>query len=203
VSRETIELAFIVAVQQLPPQGRAALLLRDVLGWSANDCAALLDVSVAAVNSSLQRARAVLEEHLPPDREAWSAEYEGHERELVERYVDIHEHPLDEEKLLALLAENARWAMPPDPVSITGRARMCAAWKEGGFGTPEFGELRCVVTRANGQPAVGVYRRREGEPDYRPLAIDVLRMSGGAVVEILTFVPGQFAALGLPESAGR
>ena len=199
VSRETIELAFIVAVQQLPPQGRAALLLRDVLGWSAVDSATLLDVSVAALNSSLQRARAVVQEHLPPDREAWSAEYEGQERELVKRYVDAHEHH-DEEKLLALLAENARWAMPPDPVSITGRARMCAAWREGGFGTAEFGELRCVVTRANGQPAVGVYRRREGEgeEDYRPLAIDVLRMADGVVAEILTFVPGQFAALGLP-----
>jgi RNA polymerase sigma-70 factor, ECF subfamily len=181
----------------LPPQGRAALLLRDVLGWSAVDSATLLDVSVAALNSSLQRARAVLQEHLPPDRAAWSAEYEGQERELVERYVDAHEHH-DEEKLLALLAENARWAMPPDPVSITGRARMYAAWREGGFGTVEFGELRCVVTRANGQPAVGVYRRREGEDDYRPLAIDVLRMADGVVAEILTFVPGQFAALGLP-----
>ena len=197
VSRETIELAFIVAVQQLPPQGRAALLLRDVLGWSAVDSATLLDVSVGALNSSLQRARAVLQEHLPPDRAAWSAEYEGQERELVERYVDAHEHH-DEEKLLALLAENARWAMPPDPVSITGRARMYAAWREGGFGTAEFGALRCVVTRANGQPAVGVYRRREGEEDYRPLAIDVLRMADGVVAEILTFVPGQFAALGLP-----
>jgi RNA polymerase sigma-70 factor (ECF subfamily) len=197
VSRETIELAFIVAVQQLPPQGRAALLLRDVLGWSAADSAALLDVSVAAMNSSLQRARAVLQEHLPADRSAWSAEYEGQERELVERYVDAHEHH-DEERLLALLAENARWAMPPDPVAITGRARMYEAWQQGGFGTPEFGELRCVVTRANGQPAVGVYRRRKGEEDYRPLAIDVLRMSDGVVAEILTFVPGQFAALGLP-----
>jgi RNA polymerase sigma-70 factor (ECF subfamily) len=199
LSRETIELAFIVAVQQLPPQGRAALLLRDVLGWSAADSAKLLDVSVAALNSSLQRARAVLQEHLPADRSAWSAEYEGQERELVERYVDAHEHH-DEEKLLALLAENARWAMPPDPVSITGRAAMYAAWREGGFGTAEFGELRCVVTRANGQPAVGVYRRRDREEDFRPLAIDVLRMSDGVVAEILTFVPGQFTALGLPEA---
>ena len=153
VSRETIELAFIVAVQQLPPQGRAALLLRDVLGWSAVDSATLLDVSVAALNSSLQRARAVLQEHLPPD-----------------------------------------------PVSITGRARMYAAWREGGFGTAEFGELRCVVTRANRQPAVGFYRRREGEDDFRPLAVDVLRVADGVVAEILTFVPGQFAALGLPEA---
>ena len=199
LSRETIELAFIVAVQQLPPQGRAALLLRDVLGWPAVDSAELLDVSVAALNSSLLRARAVLHEHLPADRTAWSAEYEGQERELVERYVNVHEHH-DEEKLLALLAVNARWAMPPDPVSITGRARMYAAWREGGFGTAEFGELRCVVTRANGQPAVGVYRRREGEENYRPLAIDVLRMANGVVAEILTFVPGQFAALRLPRA---
>jgi RNA polymerase sigma-70 factor (ECF subfamily) len=199
VSRETIELAFIVAVQQLPAQGRAALLLRDVLGWPAADSAALLDVSVAALNSSLQRARAVLQEHLPPDRAAWNAEYEGQERALVARYVAAHEHH-DEEQLLALLAENARWAMPPDPVSITGRERMWAAWQEGGFGTPAFGDLRSVVTRANGQPAVGVYQRRVGEPHYRPLAIDVLRVADGVIVEILTFVPGQFAALGLPDA---
>jgi RNA polymerase sigma-70 factor (TIGR02960 family) len=197
VARETIELAFIVAVQQLPPQGRAALLLRDVLGWSAADSATLLDVSIAAMNSSLQRARAVLQEHLPADRSAWSAEYEGQERELVERYVEVHEH-YDEDKLLALLAENARWAMPPDPVAIAGRSRMYAAWREGGFGTPEFGELRCVVTRANRQPAVGIYQRRVGEENYRPMAIDVLRMVDGVVGEIVTFVPGQFAALGLP-----
>lgn len=198
-SRETIELAFIIAVQQVPPQGRAALLLRDVLGWSAADSAQLLDISVAALNSSLQRARAVLGEHLPADRVAWSAEYDAEERELVARYVDANED-YDEDGLLALIAENARWAMPPDPVSITGAAEMCSAWKEGGFGTPEFGELRCVVTRANLQPAIGVYRRRDGEEEYRPLAVDVLRMADGVVAEILTFVPGQFEALGLPVS---
>jgi RNA polymerase sigma-70 factor (ECF subfamily) len=75
---------------------------------------------------------------------------------------------------------------------------MYAAWREGGFGSPEFGDLRCVLTRANRQPAVGIYRRREGEEDYRPLAIDVLRVADGAIAEILTLVPGQFAALGLP-----
>lgn len=198
-SRETIELAFIIAVQQVPPQGRAALLLRDVLGWSAADSAQLLDISVAALNSSLQRARAVLGEHLPADRVHWSAEYEAAEGDLVARYVAANED-YDEASLLALIAENARWAMPPDPVSITGRAAMYAAWQEGGFGTPEFGELRCVVTRANGQPAVGVYRRREGEDAYRPLAVDVLRVADGVVAEIITFVPGQFEALGLPPS---
>lgn len=199
VSRETIELAFIIAVQQVPAQGRAALLLRDVLGWSAADSAQLLDISVAALNSSLQRARAILGEHLPADRVGWSAEYAAAERELVARYVAANED-YDEASLRALFAENARWAMPPDPVSITGAAQMFAAWKEGGFGTPAFGELRCVVTRANDQPAVGVYRRREGEQEYRPLAIDVLRMADGVVAEILTFMPGQFEVLGLSPS---
>src|ERR671924_93284 len=102
--------------------------------------------------SSLQRARAVLQAHLPADRTAWSAEYEGQERDLVERYVDAHEHH-DEQKLLALLAENARWAMPPDPVSITGRARMYAAWREGGFGTPHVGEPRRVGNPGHRPPA--------------------------------------------------
>ena len=97
-----------------------------------------------------------------------------------------------------MLAENARWAMPPDPVSITGRERMYAAWLEGGFGTAEFGELRCVVTRANGLPAVAAYVRRAGDAGWSALAMDVLRIEEGAIAEILTFVPGQFAALGLP-----
>jgi len=197
LANETVELAFLVAVQQLPPQGRAVLILRDVLGWTAKDAAELLDITVAAVNSSLQRARAVLQEHLPARRTEWSAEAEHAEKELVARYVAVTEDP-DAEQLVALIHDDARWAMPPDPLSITGNRKMLAAWEEGGYGTPAFGDLRCVVTTVNRQPAVAVYRCRPGEDVHRPMALDVLRVEDGRISEILTFVPGVFASLGLP-----
>ena len=196
VSRETIELAFIVAVQQLPPQGRAALLLRDVLGWSAADSATLLDVSVAALNSSLQRARAVLQETSRRTVRPGAPSTRGRS----ESSSSATSMPMS---TTTRSSSSRCW-----PKTRAGRCRRtrcrspgvhgCTRRGEGGIGTAEFGELRCVVTRANGQPAVGVYRRREGEEVYRPLAIDVLRMADGVVAEILTFVPGQFAALGLP-----
>jgi RNA polymerase sigma-70 factor (ECF subfamily) len=197
VANETVELAFLVAVQHVPPQGRAVLILRDVLGWTAKDTAALLDITVAAVNSSLQRARAVLGEHLPARRSEWSAEAEEAEKELVARYVAVTEKH-DAEQLVALIHDDAHWAMPPDPLSITGNRKMLAAWEAGGYGTPEWGDLRCLVTSVNRQPAVAVYRCRPGEDVHRPMALDVLRIEDGRVAEILTFVPGLFASLGLP-----
>jgi RNA polymerase sigma-70 factor (ECF subfamily) len=197
LANETVELAFLVAVQQVPPRGRAVLILRDVLGWTARDTAELLDITVAAVNSSLQRARAVLQEHLPARRTEWSAEGERAEKELVARYVAVAEDH-DTEQLLALIRDDARWAMPPHPLSVTGSREMLAVWKEGGYCTQAFGDLRCVVTSVNRQPAVAVYRCRPGEDVHRALALDVLRVEDGRISEILTFVPGVFASLGLP-----
>jgi RNA polymerase sigma-70 factor (ECF subfamily) len=201
VAKETIELAFLVAIQHLPPRQRAVLILRDVLGWSAKETAALLDGSVAAVNSALQRARAALKEHLPRRRTDWAAGADPSEEErvLLQRYMDANERG-DGDALVELLREDARFTMPPEPTVVVGRKKVVAFWVEGGFGSDSFGHLRCVLTRANRQPAVACYLRRPGESEYRALALDVLRIEDGAVAEVTTFVPDIFPAFGLPQT---
>ncbi|MGH2952768.1 MAG: sigma-70 family RNA polymerase sigma factor [Solirubrobacterales bacterium] len=199
VAKETIELAFLVAIQHLPPRQRAVLIVRDALGWSAKETAALLEASVASVNSALQRARATLRKHLPERRLEWAAgtDPSAEEQKLVQRYVEATERA-DADALLELMREDARFWMPPEPGLWLGRESIVAAWKEGGFGTPEWRDFRCEVTRANGQPAVACYRRRPGEREYRPLALDVLRVAEGRVAEIVTFPSELFPAFELP-----
>lgn len=199
LAKETVELAYLVAVQHLPPRSRAVLILRDVLGWSAKDTADLLEMTVAAANSALQRSRTMLQERLPEGRLEWSPQADEQERELVRRYVEVSE-AADSDGLLALIREDAEWSMPPDPLWIKGNRAMMDAWEQGGFNTPEFGDQKCVVTRANGQPAIAVYIRRPGEEAFTPMAMDVLRTTDGLVDEITTFVPGVFPWFGLPES---
>jgi RNA polymerase sigma-70 factor, ECF subfamily len=198
VARETIELAFLAAIQHLPPRQRAALILRDVLGWSAKDTAALLEASVASANSALQRARSTLRDRLPERRTEWgpSSGPSDEERELLRRYLAAHERA-DLEALAELLREDARLTMPPHPTWYAGREAILVAMRQG-F-DPEFGRLRSVVAAANTQPAAAHYLLAPGEPDYRPLALDVLRIEGGRVAEISSFVfPGLFPAFGLP-----
>jgi RNA polymerase sigma-70 factor, ECF subfamily len=169
-----------------------------VLGWSAKDTASLLEVSVASVNSALQRARATLRDRLPERRTEWarSPEPSEEERELLRRYVDAHERA-DMNALAELLREDARLTMPPHPTWYEGREAILIAMRQG-F-DPEFGQLRCLVAAANGQPAAAHYLRRPGESEYRPLALDVLEVEGGLVTEITSFVfPGLFPAFGLP-----
>jgi RNA polymerase sigma-70 factor (ECF subfamily) len=198
VERETIELAFLAAIQHLPPRQRAVLILRDVVGSSANDTAAALETSVAAVNSALQRARATLREQLPERRGEWKrTEASGDvERELLRRYVDAHERA-DLDGLEALLREDARLTMPPIPTWYDGREAILVAMRQG-F-EPSFGRLRTVVAQANLQPAAAHYLQRPGASRYEPLALDVLRLDGERIVEIATFVsPELFPAFGLP-----
>jgi RNA polymerase sigma-70 factor, ECF subfamily len=199
MARETIELAFIAAIQHLPPRQRAVLLLRDVLGWRASDVAGMLEVSVAAANSLLQRARETLRERLG-ERTRWApaSPPTDEERELLRRYVDAHERP-DPDALAALLLEDARLVMPPIPTWFDGRDAIVTASAQG-F-EPAFGRLRAVVTRFNHRPATAWYLQRPGEPDHRPLAMDVLRLDGGAIAEITSFVyPELFGRYGLPMS---
>ncbi len=201
VEKETIELAFIATIQLLPPKQRAVLISRDVLGWSAAECAALLDTSVAAVNSALQRARATLKRHLPPRRLEWAAgsEPDEEERRLLERYMEATERG-DAGAMVRLLREDAFCAMPPDPKWWVGNFEIVDAWVEGGFGNDEWGRLRCIATSTNQQPAVACYVKRAGDTVYRPLAVDVLRVEDGAVAEITAFSLDEplLAALGLP-----
>jgi RNA polymerase sigma-70 factor (ECF subfamily) len=203
VARETIELAFIAAIQHLPPRQRAVLILRDVLGWSAKEAASLLEASVVSVNSALQRARATLRDRLGERRTEWapSSQPSDDERELLRRYLDAHERA-DVEALAQLLREDARLTMPPHPTWFEGRETILIASAKG-F-EPEFGELRGVVAGANLQPTVAHYLRAPGDSEYRPLAFDVLTLEGGRVAEITSFVlPGLFEAFGLAPTPDR
>jgi RNA polymerase sigma-70 factor (ECF subfamily) len=198
VARETIELAFVAAIQHLPPRQRAVLILRDVVGWSSKDAAGLLEVSVVAANSALQRARATLRERLGERRTEWGAstKLSEEERELLRRYVEAHERA-DVEELGELLRADARLTMPPHPIWYAGREAILVAAQQG-F-DPDFGQLRAVATGANRQPAVAYYLRPPRASDYRPLALDVLRVDGGRIAEITSFVfPELFPAFGLP-----
>jgi RNA polymerase sigma-70 factor, ECF subfamily len=198
VARETIELAFLAAIQHLPPRQRAVFILRDVLGWSSKETALLLKASVASVNSALQRARATLRDRLPERRTEWapSSGPSEEERELLRRYVEAHERS-DADALAELLREDARLVMPPHPTWYSGREAIMTAMRQG-F-DPDFGRLRTLVAAANMQPAAAHYLRAPGESAYRPLALDVLRLDRGRVSEITSFVsPELFPAFGLP-----
>jgi len=201
VAKETIELAYLVAIQRLVPLQRAVLILRDVLGCSAKETADVLETSGPAVNSALQRAHAAMKDHLPAQRSEWPADVDATaaERELLKRYVAHSEHA-DPHELKRLLSEDVRFSMPPQPGLWEGRDTVVDAWVEGGFGTEAFGSMRCLVTRANRQPAVACYVRRPGDEHHTPLAIDVLTIAGGEVAEIVTFDGSLFGWFGLPES---
>ena len=188
VAKETIELAFIAAIQLLPAKQRVALIARDVLGWSAAEAAALLDTSVPAVNSALQRARVTMKEHLPRHRVEWTqgSDPSEEERDLLVRYVEATERG-DAEAMVALMREDAFFAMPPQAEWEVGNQAIVDAWVKGGFGSDAFGHLRCLPTRVNSQPAVAVYLRRPDDVEYRAFALDVLRLEDGAVVEIIAF----------------
>ena len=151
-------------------------------------------------DSALQRARATLKRHLPEQRLDWApgTDPTRAERALLDRYLDATERA-DADAFVAMMREDARFFMPPQPGTWVGREAIVAAWTEGGFGSDEFGHLRGVVTRVNRQPAVACYVKRPGEAQHRAMAIDVLRVEGGAIADIVTFGPDSFAALGLPE----
>jgi RNA polymerase sigma-70 factor, ECF subfamily len=204
VTRETMELAFLAAIQHLPPRQRAALILRDVLGWSAKETASALDASVASTNSALQRARATLREHLPERRIEWTRPLgpTEEERAVVQRYVAAVERA-DLDAVADLLAADIRAIMPPWPMWFSGRdavlATLTVSWDPAG---PYYlGHFRMVPTAANGMPAVGAYVRAPGDDTYRAFAIGVLRVEGGLIAEMSAFHdPGLFAAFGLPMS---
>jgi RNA polymerase sigma-70 factor (ECF subfamily) len=202
VAKETIELAFIAAIQLLPPKQRAVLISRDVLGWSAAESATLLGTSVASVNSALQRARATMRQHLPRRRDDWSpAEPSREERALLERYVEATDAG-DPAAMIELLRDDAFFAMPPEAQWWVGGKNIVEAWVKGGFGDESWGHLRCVITDgANRQPAVACYVKRAGDTEYRPLALDVLRIEGDAVAEITAFpLEPLLDALALPQT---
>jgi RNA polymerase sigma-70 factor (ECF subfamily) len=197
VAQETIELAYLVAVQHLAPRPRAVLILRDVLGWPAKDVADLLGDTVNSVNSALQRARAGMREHLPAERQDWSVgEEDAGTRELVRRFTEASV-ATDVGALAAMLRDDVRCSMPPTPGLYVGRDAVVADWVADGF--ESMTGLRGVPTSANRQPAVAFYHWREREGAYLPLTLDVLRVADGAISEIVTFHADQFPRFGLPE----
>jgi RNA polymerase sigma-70 factor (ECF subfamily) len=196
VERETIELAFIAALQVLPPRQRAALISRDVLGWSAGQTAALLQTSIAAANSALQRARATMAGHLPARRAEWSAGRASRsERELLERFIDAHERG-DAEAAAAIAASDIRITMPPYPMCFDGIEGL-RPLLERAFGPDAEGDWRLLPTRANRMPAAASYLRRHGDREYRAFKLDVLRIRDGAIAEITTFGYSRFGQFGL------
>jgi RNA polymerase sigma-70 factor (ECF subfamily) len=198
IAKETIELAFLAAVQHLPPRARAVLILRDVLGWSANETADVLEGSVAAVNSALQRARARLQELGRPGRLEWSplVPPTDEERLLVQHYMDAHTRA-DAAAVIELLGDDVRFSMPPDLARFKGRAAVAGFFNDL-FSVDNPGDWRLVSTRANGQPAAANYVRAWGESQYRAVTLDVLKVEYGTLVEITTFGANMFAAFDLP-----
>ena len=198
VARETIELAFLAAVQLLPPRQRAVLILRDVLGWTAQETAQALELSVPAANSALQRARATMRDQLPERRVDWTAaEASDEERALLERFVAANDSA-DPSVLVEIFSEDIRVTMPPHPMVFDGLDSMRTLFDRA-FREPGHGEWRLVPTAANRMPTAASYHRTEAGAEFRAFKFDVMRVAGGKIVEITTFGPSLFAAFGLPE----
>jgi RNA polymerase sigma-70 factor (ECF subfamily) len=200
VEKETIELAFLIAIQSLPPRQRAVLILRDVLDRSAEESASLLETTVAGVNSALQRAHATMRGKLPRRRREWkpSTAPSKEEQAVLRRYMAAHERS-DIHGLAVLLRDDVRLSMPPMPVWYEGHTAV-VTFHEGVF-DPENGQIRGIATAANRQPVAALYVRPPGEIEYRPLALDMLTVEDGAISEITSFViPELFATFGLPQT---
>ncbi|WP_322415384.1 sigma-70 family RNA polymerase sigma factor [Mesorhizobium huakuii] len=195
---EAVRLAFVAAIQLLPPRQRASLLLCDVLGWSALETAQLLGGSTASVNSALQRARTTLGERYAQGRLQQRSQPNAEEGVLLERYISAWQ-AANLDGLVALLREDATYHMPPWRDWYRGRHAI-----HGFFKTVwgNFAGYRAVATRANGQPAVAIYARRHQEPEWRAQSLHVIEPADGAIVSLTVYVaplgPGLFAAFGLP-----
>ncbi|WP_246269256.1 sigma-70 family RNA polymerase sigma factor [Acrocarpospora macrocephala] len=201
VTRETMELVFLTAIQHLPPRQRAVLIVRDVLGWPAQEAATLLEMSVASVNSALQRARPALRKHLPGDRSEWAAATEPteEERALLKRYMEVAERA-DTAAMTEMLHEDVLLTMPPSPLWFAGREAFVSGIAQV-FDTRSpryFGRWRHLPTTANRLPAAAGYVQRPGTTVYRAQVLDVLRVVDGKIVEITSFEPHLFPAFGLP-----
>ncbi|OLB79304.1 MAG: RNA polymerase subunit sigma-70 [Actinobacteria bacterium 13_2_20CM_2_71_6] len=197
VAKETIELAYLAVIQLLPPMQRAVLILREVLGWSSGETAELLDTTVAATNSALQRARTTLRERLPERPAEWTATQPStEERALLQRFIDTHERG-DAAAAVAMLREDIRVTMPPNPWCFDGLDRIAPLIAQA-LGPDAIGDWRLVPTWANRQPAAASYLRAKGESAYRALKLDVLRIEDGLIAEITTFDAQLFPAFGLP-----
>ena len=191
--RDSVRLAFVAALQHLPPKQRAVLILCEVLRWQAAEVAQLLDTSVASVNSALQRARATLAEK-SVSVDSGRREIDDQQRDLLQRYVAAFER-YDIASLVALIHEDATFTMPPFLLWLRGTTDI-ATWYVGQGAGCEGSRL--LPTRANGSPAFGAYKKAEPGV-WRPFALQVLEIGDGKLVELHHFLdPALFRAFGLP-----
>jgi RNA polymerase sigma-70 factor (ECF subfamily) len=204
--REAIELAFIVALQHLPPNQRAVLILREVLGFSARESAETLDTSTASVNSALQRARATIEDKLPEQSQQAALRAMGDDelREIVDTYVEAWERN-DIDTVVAMLSEDASFTMPPLASWFGGREAIAEFLKL----SPMSGDWRwkAIRTTANGQPALAYYTWNDEEQSYRRFALNVLSFRDGKINDVTAFLtrstenPDREVILRLPDQA--
>jgi RNA polymerase sigma-70 factor (ECF subfamily) len=196
VARETIRLAFVAALQHLPPRQRAVLILCEVLRWKASEVAELLETSVASVNSALQRARATLETSNVSASEP-APSLDEPDRELLARYVEAFE-AYDMEALTSLIHEDATQSMPPYELWLTGRDDIFKWWF--GPGIECRGSRVITTVAANGSPAFGQYKPSPTGKGYEPWALQVLELSGGRIAEFTFFLGTEtlFPLFGLP-----
>jgi RNA polymerase sigma-70 factor (ECF subfamily) len=195
--REAVELAFVAALQHLPPRQRAVLVLREVLGFSAKEVSQSLGTTVASVNSALQRARKAVDDRLPEKSQQETMRSLGDERvrRIVQQFVDAFETG-DIEAIVALMAEDATFEMPPYASWYRGRDAVADSWLMPGGPPPR---LRYIPTRANGQLALGTYRFDPERNGYLALALDVLTLRGARIAEVTAFrTPEVFPRFGLP-----
>ena len=198
-AREAVALAFVTALQRMPPRQRAALVLRDVLGYRATEVAAILDTTEASVNSALQRARAALEAQTPPVRERAPLPRSAGERELVGQFADAFETG-SVEQLVALLTDDAWVTMPPEPFEYQGPAAIAEFFRHA-FAARGGRHDRVVATRANGQPAFGHYIGDVHAPVLRAVGVIVLTIEGDRISHLTRFGgSAHLARFGLPRT---
>jgi RNA polymerase sigma-70 factor, ECF subfamily len=197
VSRETMSLAFLAAIQLLPPRQRAVLILRDVVSWPAAEVAGLLGTSIPAVNSALQRARTTLREQWPDGRLGWApaTKPDPGQRRLLQRFIAAHERA-DPAALIALLGPDVRLAISPQVGEWNGQQDVGDALR-GGMNS--LGQWRALPIMANRQPGAAGYVRRPGQTTFVPFVLSVLCFESDRLTDIAAFEqPSMFAAFGLP-----
>lgn len=191
--RDTIRLAFVAALQHLPPKQRAVLILRDVLKWTAKETAGALDTTPAAINSALQRAHATMADRaLTPD--TVDAELTADQRQMLDAYLDAFWHK-DVPRIVNLLTADAIWEMPPFTSWYRGAeniGRLIATQCPGGAH-----DMPMLPTTANGQPAFGLYMRQP-EGHFEPFHLQVLELDGTVVRRVAAFFGADFTRFGLP-----
>jgi RNA polymerase sigma factor (sigma-70 family) len=202
LARESVELAFVTALQELPPRQRAALLLCEVLAFPAAEAAAALGTTTASVTSALQRARVTMREHLAHRRLDWRSpaarELSDDERDVLRAYIEAHERN-DLAGLTALLRDDLRFTMLPGSGTTTVGARDAVeGWVAGGLFGPGYDDWRGLATTVNRMPAAALYVRTAGDTDHRLLNIAVLGIAAGEITELTGFDVTDKPWLGLP-----